>query len=138
MLSKRSIIFGKKSVSIYCLKCNWHSHSMNCNSVNRSNFWIACVLYSLPPPPPLQDQREREGERATDSGGGRGRGDGRGASELWRRHIPSGRIEATFADFGAGILRQTATKFKVGLQTVVRPRPDLVDSGPQGRPGAGF
>ena len=57
---------------------------------------------------------------------------------MWRRHIPSGRIEATFALFGAGILRQTAPKFKLALQTEVRPRPNLEDSGPQGRPEAGF
>ena len=60
------------------------------------------------------------------------------ASELWRRHIPSGRTEATFADFGAGILRQTASDTRGPLQKVSRPRPDREDSGPHGRPEAGF
>ena len=107
-------------------------------SVNRGNFWIASVLHSLPPPPPpvLLAKAAREGERASERASGR-RG-GRERSELWRRHILSGRIEPTFADFGAGILRQTAPKFKVGLQTEVGPRPHPEDSGPQGRPEAGF
>ena len=47
-------------------------------------------------------------------------------------------IEATFNDFGAGILRQTATNFNLRVQSEVGPRPDQEDSGPQGRPKAGF
>ena len=103
-------------------------------SVNRGNFRIASVLHSLPPPPSPRPSRRpgRASEGASE------RAKRRERSELWRRHILSGRIEPTFADFGAGILRQTAPNFKVGLQTEVGPRPHPEDSGPQGRPEAGF
>ena len=104
---------------------------MNWHSVNRGNFRIASVLYSL------QDQGERASERARERLTQEERREER-AGELWRRHIPSGRIEATFNDFGAGKLRQTATNFNLRVQSEVGPRPDQEDSGPQGRPEAGF
>ena len=112
----------------------WSAPGDDLPSVNRGNFRIASVLHSLPPPPPpvLLAKAAREGERASE------RPKRRERSELWRRHILSGRIEPTFADFGAVILRQTAPEFRVGLQTEVGPRPHPEDSGPQGRPEAGF